>query len=251
MTLFPIIVGIPLSIIILLTFKETKIYEKYREEENIAGRSPVLLKDNVKALFQSDRATEYKIVLVMSFFAGLNFIFLQMAESFIQSGTALDEGLVNIVILIVALSVIAGYLSTGALADRVGRVPLIYVYSILMPIAAIILYIGSLLTIAQGAFILVVLGISLGYVAFNNTNILLRIVTFEVTPTERRATAGGSRLLIFAIGMTCGFGFGSIITLFFGLGVTFIVLSIPLIANVFLTKKYIKETKGTDLKEVK
>jgi hypothetical protein len=29
------------------------------------------------------------------------------------------------------------------------------------------------------------------------------------------------------------------------------VLSIPLLGNVFLTKKYIKETKGTDLKEVK
>lgn len=251
MTLFPILVGIPLSIIILITFKETRIYEKYREEENLAGRSPVLLKDNIRALFQSEKKGEYKIVLVMSFFTGLNFIFLQMAESFIQSETALQESQVNLVILIVALSVIIGYLSTGALADRVGRVPLIYVFSILMPIASIFLYVGSTLTLAQGAFIIVVLGICLGYVAFNNVNILLRIVMFEITPTERRATAGGTRLLIFAFGMTTGFIIGSVFTLFLGLGVAFIVLSIPLLINVFLTKKYIKETKGTDLKEVK
>jgi len=248
MTLFPILLGIPLSFIILFTIKETKIYE----DGKITGKfevSNILLKDNLKKLLQSDRKNEIWALLTMGFFAGLNFNFMQMAESFLESNTILDESDANLIITLVALAVIIGYLSIGFLADKIGRVPILYAASIILPIGTTLLFIGSLIT--EAVLIVCALGICLGYVGFNGLLIVIRIIIQELVPTDKRGTGLGIRSLATSLGTTGGFIIGSIFTLVFSnLGLSFVILSLPALSHLYLIPKYIKETKGTDLSEV-
>ncbi|TFG08949.1 MAG: MFS transporter [Promethearchaeota archaeon] len=250
MTLFPILLGIPLSIIIILTMKETAKYEEMKEGKLIQKEElSITFRENIRALFASDRKKELIALYVMSYFCGLNFIFLQLAELYIATTAGLPESSINLVIYIVAISVILGYLLTGIIADKIGRKPLIYLFSVLMFIATIILYFGSISSPA--IFIFIVIGVALGYVAYDSLHIVLRIVTLEVVPTDRRGTGSGLRALITALGITSGFFIGSALSFAFGLGVAFILISIPLFINVLLAHKYLTETKGTDLAMVK
>lgn len=247
MTYFPIFLGIPLAIIIFFTIKETARYQEMKDGKLVEEKKDeISFRDNVKALFQSDRRKELIALYIMSFLCGLNFIFLQLVELHLATSTPLKEGEINIIIYVVALSVISGYILTGIIADKIGRIPLLYLFSVLMFIATIVLYFGTSSTI----FILLLLGVTLGYVAFDCLHIVLRIVTLEVVPTDKRGTGSGLRALITAIGITSGFFIGSGLALFLGLGTAFIIISIPLIFNVFLIRKYLVETKGTDLAKI-
>jgi len=247
MTLFPILLGIPLAIIIIFTIKETSKYQEIKSSET-RETPPIFLKKNIASIFKSNIKPEFIVLLIMSFFAGLNFFMLQFAESFINLNTSLPESKVNLVITVIAIALILGYLTTGILADKIGRVPLLHLFSVLMPLASILLYIGSFLT--EGTFIVVSLGAALAYVSYYGLTIVLRIVLMEIVPTDKRGTGMGVRALINAFGITAGFLVGSGLTFVFGLGISFIIMSLPLILNVFLTIKYIKETKGTDLSKI-
>ena len=247
MTLFPIFLGIPLAIIIFFTIKETSNYQEIKKDKSL--RKSIFLKDNIKALFKSDHRKEFIVLLIMSYFTGLNFIMLQLFESFISTSTDLTESHINIIILIVVVSLVVGYITTGIIADKIGRVPLLYIFSILLPVATIFLFIGS--NLSANIFIIITLSIALGWVAYTGLLILLRIIIMEIIPTDKRGTGTGIRALITALGITSGFVIGSIITLYYGLGMAFLIISLPLIINVLLIHKYIKETKGTDLREIK
>ncbi|MHA1297074.1 MAG: MFS transporter [Promethearchaeota archaeon] len=247
MTLFPILLGIPLAIIIIFTIKETSKYQEIKSSET-RETPPIFLKKNIAAIFKSNIKPEFIVLLIMSFFAGLNFFMLQFAESFINLNTSLPESKVNLVITVIAIALILGYLLTGILADKIGRVPLLHLFSVLMPLASILLYIGSFLT--EGTFILVSLGAALAYVSYYGLTIVLRIVLMEIVPTDKRGTGMGVRALINAFGITSGFLIGSGLTFILGLGIAFMIMSFPLILNIFLTIKYIKETKGTDLSKI-
>lgn len=247
MTLFPIFLGIPLAIIIFFTIKETSNYQEIKKDKSL--RKSIFLKDNIKALFKSDHRKEFIVLLIMSYFTGLNFIMLQLFESFISTSTDLTESHINIIILIVVVSLVVGYITTGIIADKIGRVPLLYIFSILLPVATILLFIGS--NLSANIFIIITLSIALGYVAYTGLLILLRIIIMEIIPTDKRGTGTGIRALVTALGITSGFVIGSIITLYYGLGMAFLIISLPLIINVLLIHKYIKETKGTDLREIK
>lgn len=248
MTFLPIILGIPLSFVILFTIKETKIYEEGKITRQFEV-SQILLKDNVKKLLQSDRKKEIWAILVIGFFTGLNFNFMQMAESFLDSDTILTADDAGLIIAIVALAVIIGYLSIGFLADRIGRIPLLYASSIILPIGTIFLYLGSVLT--SGVFVICAIGISLGYVGYNGLLIVIRIIIQELVPTDKRGTGLGIRSLATSLGITSGFVLGSIFTLLISnLGISFIILSLPVLSHLYIIPKFIKETKGTDLSEV-
>ncbi len=250
MTLFPIFLGIPLAIIIFFTIKETARYQEMKAGKLIEEKKDkISLRENIRALFRSERRKELIALIVMSYLCGLNFIFLQMVELHIATNTNLTESEINLVIYVVAISVITGYILTGIIADKIGRVPLLYLFSILMLFGTIILYLGTIST--PSIFILILLGVMLGYIAFNSLHIVLRIVTLEVVPTDRRGTGSGFRALITAIGIMSGFFIGSGLALLFGLAITFIIISIPLLINIFLIHKYLVETKGTDLAKVK
>ncbi|MBD3213296.1 MAG: hypothetical protein GF311_11870, partial [Candidatus Lokiarchaeota archaeon] len=173
MTLLPILLGIPLSFVIFFTIKETKIYEMGKLSGEI-DKSQIFLVDNVKKLFQSSQKNPLKALVLMSFLVGLNFNLLQLAESFLATNTTLTEKDVNLVITLIAVSVILGYLTTDVLADKIGRIPLQYITTILLPVASVLLYIGSLIT--SIVFIVVALAVSLAYVGYNGILIVIRIM---------------------------------------------------------------------------
>ena len=245
MTLFPILISIPLGIIILLTVKETSTYEEMKEKAS-KEELTVYLKENVRLLFASPRRKELSILFLMSFFAGLNYAFISLGENFIATNsTNIGQNEINLIIYSIAFSVITGYLITGVLADKIGRVPLLYVYSVLLPLSVILTVFGT--TFQGGILLLATLGFSLTYVSYWGLVLVLRIITVEITPTNKRGTGSGMRAFINAIGTTVGLFLSGLIVIFFGQGLSFIFISLPMFIHLPLVYLFIKETKGTDL----
>ncbi|MHA1682255.1 MAG: MFS transporter [Promethearchaeota archaeon] len=282
MTIFPIILGISIGIIALIGVRETKIYSEYKlglkiddryddggdgvskggsDGENDDGQaepkggtkggtkvSAVSFFQNTKDIFKTDKKKEIIALTVMSLILGPNFILLQLGESFISNTVGLGDKEVNNVITIIAVAMILGYLVTGFLADKIGRVPLLYVYSTFLPISTIMLFASQ--GAGDAAFTLASIAMAIGYVGFYGLWIVIRIILMEIVATERRGTASGFRAFIQAISMTAGLFIGGMITRQGGLGIAFIILSIPVLLNIVLTKKYINETKGVDLSQL-
>ncbi len=246
MTYFPIILGISVGIVALAGAKETAYYEDLKRAlksgSNVTVREHVSFWKNAKATFSTYRKPEIIALVVMSIILGPNFMVLNLAESYISSSGFTPQQ-VNSVITIVALLMMAGYFATGILVDKAGRVPLLHVYSILMPVATVLLFIGASVV----NMVLVAVSMGLAYISYYGLWIVMRLILMEIVPTERRGTASGLRAFIQAVATTIGMLLSTLLTLSFGLGVTFIILSIPLVINVALTKKYIKETKGVKL----
>jgi len=247
MTIFPIIIGITAGIAALAGAKETRLYEEFKLTKVKSEAEPenVSFVKNMRVLMANPRKKEILAIMVMSIIAGLNFILLQLGESFITYNVGLTQGQVNTVITIIAVAMIVAYLITGKLSDKTGRVPLVYVFSMLLPAATILLNLGVIA--GSNAVLLVAIGMILGYTGYYVLWTLLRVILMEIVATGRRGTASGLRAIIQAIGTTIGFGLGAVISLAWGLGVAFIILSMPMFAIPFLTKKYLKETKGIKL----
>ncbi|MFX0188322.1 MAG: MFS transporter [Candidatus Hodarchaeota archaeon] len=248
MTLFAIFLGIPLALIIFFTFKETSKYEQIKEGKLKEKKTPNLFKDNMRSLFKSSRRKEFIIILIMSFIGGLNYIFIALGESFVSSSPNLTQNDINIIVLVMSLAAIAGYLITGIFADKLGRKPFLYIYSILLPISILIAVLGSYVT--EGALLYVCIGAGLGSLAYWGLRIVISIVTLEIIPTEARGTGNGLKSLIAAIGITGGLLLSSIIIFYYGLGFAFILYSLFLLIDVPLIYLYIKETKGIDLSKI-
>jgi len=162
----------------------------------------------------------------------------------------MSESEVNIVIYVISFSVILGYLITGIVADKWGRKPLLYLYGLLSPISIIIVVFGvnfSGITL----IIIVGLGAGIAYITLQGIRIVARLITVEINPTDARGTGSGFRSLISAVGTTGGLLISSILIYFYGLAVTFIIISLPHLLILPLTYLFIKETKGIDLSEVK
>ncbi|MHA1689526.1 MAG: MFS transporter [Promethearchaeota archaeon] len=137
------------------------------------------------------------------------------------------------------------YFLTGILAGKFGRKPLFYIFSILMPIGRMLLYFGGQMT--PNNFLIVVLGIVCGNVVHDAFQVLIRIVVFKVVPTDKRGRGSKSIIFTHSLGITLGFMIGSILTLFFELGMAFILLSLPLLLNTIFIFKFLKETMDTNL----
>lgn len=251
MTLFAIIWGLPLSLVIFLTFKETLKYEEIKEskakKEQKANSN--ILKNNLKTIFTSVHKKEFFAILIISLILGLNYIFVSLGESFISSSPNLNQNDVNIVVLVMSLSVVFGYLITGITADRYGRKPLFYIYSILIPISILLIIIGSNLT--EGAIILMCIGAGLLNITYWGLGVVIRITTLEIMPTNARGTGSGVKSLIQAVGITIGLLLSSLITFFFGLATSFVIISLLFFVNLPLIYYFLKETKGVNLSDVK
>ncbi len=244
MTIFPIILGIPLGIIVLLTIKETTTYEEIKE-----GRKklpPIMLRENLKGLFTSPRKTELTMVLLMSLIVGLNYAFISLGENYISTSANLTQSQVNIIIYFIAFSVLGGYITTGILADKIGRKFMLYIHTLILPVAVFITVIG----INTSSFALIILGFSLTYVGYWGVVICLRLISVEIVSTDKRGTSSGMRALVNAIGNTTGLFLAYALILFIGLAASFIILAIPMIILIPLNIKYIKETKGVVLSEI-
>ena len=248
MTYFAIFLGIPLSLLILFTFRETQKFQEMKEKR-ASGEQMPKLKENLKVLFKSARRKELIVILIVSLIAGLNYVFFRLVEAYFAS-SGMSESDINIVIYFAAVSVILGYLITGIAADKWGRKPLLYIYGVLSPISIIIVAFGINFS---GVMLIIIVGVGIGiaYITLQGIRIVARLITVEITPTDARGTGSGLRSLISAIGTTLGLFISSALIYFFGLAFTFIVISLPHLLILPLTYLYLKETKGIDLSEVK
>ncbi len=249
MTYFAIVLGFSLSLLILLTFKETQKFEEMKENRALREEMPKF-RENLKILFNHARRTELIVILIIGLIAGLDVVFYRLIEAYWASSGHVSETEINLLIYIIAISVILGYLITGILADKWGRKPMLYIYSVLAPVSIIVTVMSVNLS---GVLVLIIVGISVGiaYITGQGITIIARLITVEITPTDARGTGSGLRTLIVAIGMTSGLFISSILILFFGLGLTFIILSLPHLIIIPLTYSYLKETKGINLSDVK
>ena len=248
MTYFAIFLGIPLSILILLSFKETQKFEEMKEKR-ASGEEMPKFSENMKILFKSTRRKELVVILIISLIAGLNYVFFRLGEVY-WSSSGMSDSEINIIIYFAAISVILGYLITGIVADKWGRKPLLYVYGILSPISVIIVVLGINLS---GVLLIIIVGIGVGlaYITLQGIRIVVRLMTVEIIPTDARGTGSGLRSFIAAIGTTAGLLISSALILFYGLAFTFIVISLPHLLILPLAYFYLKETKGIDLSDVK
>lgn len=249
--LFTVILGFPLGLLLLFTLRDTKIYKEMKESDGDMGmeeKKKVSFRENYKLMMGSANKKQLIVLMVMSFIMGINSIFRNLVEQLFSSNPSLDQSQVNIALIIASISVTFAFIIMGTLADKLGRIPLLYAFAILIPIARFIVFLGSVYS--QGAFILSIVGSGLSEMGYWGEWVLISMVILEIIPTKTRGTGSGLKSLFAGIGITLGFFLTSLITFFISLEVAFLILSLLLVINIFLIHKYLRETKNIDLKNV-
>ncbi len=247
LTYFPIIFGVIIGVIALLTLKEPKIFQEGVGDKGLEGK-PVSFRKNVKTLLKSPNKKSLIALLIMSFILGANSIFRNLIEPYVSAVGILTEAQISLVILISTLAVYIAFVMIGVLGDKIGRVPLLYLSAIIVPISYLSFIIGS--TIPQFALLSGLLFGALASFGYWMGWIVVSMVILEIVPTESRGTGAGLKSLVGAAGITLGFLVTSIFTYSYGLGMAIIVISLTVFLNIPLVYFYIKETKGTDLRDV-
>ena len=245
--IIPSIMGIVLSIIILLTLKETQKYEIMNENTSKIEKSS--FREDVKALFQIENRRPFIAILLITFIFGVATLWKALGEKFLSDAGTLKQSQISIILMMTVPAVLCAYAANGFLADKIGRKPLLYLWTSILPIGTIILVLG--INDPHNAFTFAMIGIALTQVGFWGLFTLSRIVTIEMLPTDKRGTGTGLRALLFAIGTTIGLLIGAVFILFLGLGISFLIFSLLMYINIPLIYIYLKETKGVDLSEIK
>lgn len=254
MTYFPIILGVPLIFIIFFTLKESKRYEIMKLEDKLPKRSFV---EDVKSLFKMENRTPYLWLLLIMFIRGISGGSLGLFEKYLsdvytQSGgtKGLNQEQVTYIFLITVFMVVIAYVVNGKYADRVGRKPLLYLWVGLAPISVIIWVLGAQAP-TGAAFFVVLIGYSLNHISTWGTIGIIRLITLEQTPTDRRGTAIGFRSLISSIGGTIGLFSSGFVIYQLGLGLTSIIFVMGNFIIIPLAYFFLKETKDVELSEIK
>ena len=249
--LFTVILGFSLGLLLLFTLKDTKFYKEMKELNNDLGKEQkgkVSFRANFKLMMGSANKTQLIVLMVMSFIMGINSIFRNLVEQLLSSNPSLVPSQVNIVLIIASASVIFAFIIMGTLADKLGRIPLLYAFAIIIPIARLIVVLGSVYP--QAAYILSIFGGGLSEIGYWGEWVLISMMILELVPTESRGTGSGLKSLFAGIGITIGFFLSSLITVLMSLEATFIILSLLIVINIYLIYKYLRETKHIDLKNV-
>jgi len=246
MTFFPIFLGIPLCILIFLTFNETSRYRLMKESGECISRS---FKEDIKAIFKTENRKSYIFLLVIVFIRGGSSIYLTLFEKYIDDVGTLNQDQVTSIFFLTVFTVLIAYALNGFLADRIGRKPLLYLWSALAPISVILWVFGAYNT--ENAYAIVMFGYALSHISYWGSIGILRLITIESLPTDRRGTGVGFRSMIGAFGGTIGLLLSSLVILALGLGVTFIIFVMGNFVVIPLTILFLKETKGVELAEIK
>lgn len=246
MTLFPIILGIPLFFLIYFTLKETSKFQSMKENKEQKSRSFI---GDIKSLFQIEDRKPYIIILIISFLFGFSNLFIRLFEIYIADMGTISQTLVSIIFFLTIFTVMIAYLINGILADRIGRKPLLYLWSFLLPISVIIWVFGAINS--QSAFLIVFMGYAISHISYWGLWGVIRLITLELVPTDKRGTGLGFRSLIGAFGITIGLLLSSLTILAVGLGTTFIIFVIANLVIIPLGYFFLKETKGVNLSEIK
>jgi MFS family permease len=246
MTYFAIILGIPLSLVIFFTFKETSKYLEIKVDNSLVKERPKIFKENFQTIFKSSRRKEFVIILIISLIIGLNNLFILVGEDFLSDSFTSED--VDTLVWVMGIASIVGYFITGLTADKIGRKPLCYIYSILFPVSILIIVLG--VNFSEGAFITVMIGAGLANLSFWGLRILISIMALEIIPTQTRGTGTGLKTLTASAGVTVGLILSSIITFSQGLAMSFLIFSILFIGVFFLVLAFLKETKGVNLSDI-
>ncbi|MHA1671815.1 MAG: MFS transporter, partial [Promethearchaeota archaeon] len=239
------ILGFILTLVIMLTLKETSKYEQMRSTGEFSSRSFI---GDLKSIFQTEERKSYIFMLVISFLFGFSNLFISLFEKYIADVGTINQTLVTYLFLLTIFTVMAAYLINGLLADRIGRKPLLYLWSCLLPISVMIWVIGAL---QPNAALYVFIGYPLSHISYWGLWGIIRLTTLELIPTDRRGTGVGFRGLINAIGATIGLLSSGFIILIIGLGTTFIIFVLFNLLMIPLSVFLVRETKGVDLKDIK
>jgi MFS family permease len=249
MTYFSIALGIPLGIIVILTIKETSTFQEAKANRPSTKEKANQLKKNLQTIFKSERRAAYFSILILAFIWSMNYVYITLGELYISQSPNLNEGDINLIVTIMSLAVILGYIVTGILADNIGRKPLMLIYISMFFIGALILVNG--IEVPRAALFLACVGVSIMNVAFWGLWVLTSITAIELVPTDARGTGSGLKLILHAMGGTTGLILAGIITYFFSLALVFLIYSSLLLINIPIIYKFLKETKGIDLKQIK
>jgi MFS family permease len=244
---FAAVLGLVLGIISIFAVKETSIFIENKQNKGKDVKPG--FKENVVEIFKSSSRKQMSVLLVITFIGGLSYLFQTMAMAYLAEQGGLSDSQITQVLLIVFAMILAGYAFSALTGDRFGRKFLLYFWSLAMPIFVIAVVV--LVSIGQAASIITWLFVGLSVSAIWGSLGAVRIISVEIVPTEKRGTSAGLRSLLTATGTTAGLLLSSIVIFFFGLGVAFIVFTLPLLINIPLTYKYIQETKGVDLRVIK
>jgi MFS family permease len=246
MTIFPMIIGIPLSIVIYFTLKETTEFQSIKETMKKESRSFI---GDIKSVFQIENKKSFLIILVISFLFGFSNLFIGLFEKYIADGGIIPQSQINIMFFLTIFTVMIAYLINGFLADRIGRKPLLCLWSLLLPFSVVVWVLGA--NSSQNAFQIVFIGYAISHISFWGLWGIIRIVAIELMPTDRRGTGIGIRGLSGALGTTIGLLTSSFVILEIGLGLTFIIFVFVNIAIAPLGFFFVKETKGVYLADIK
>ncbi len=246
MTYFSIFLGIPLSFIIFFTFKETSKYLEIKKDESLLIDRKNNFKENIQIIFKSGRRKEFLIILIISLIVGLNNIFILVGEDFLSNSFTSDD--VDNIVWIMGIASIIGYFITGVTADKIGRKPLCYIFSIMFPLSILIIVLG--VNLSEGALTMVMIGAGLANLSYWGLRILISIIALEIIPTQTRGTGAGLKTLTSSVGITVGLILSSIITFSQGLAVSFLIFSLLFIAVFIMVFLFLKETKGVNLSNI-
>ncbi len=217
-----------------------------KESDSFERRS---FKVDVKSIFQIENRKPYMFLLLAVFIRGGSSIYLGFFEKYIDNVGTLTQQQVTTIFLITIFMVIIAYGANGLLADRIGRKPLLYFWSALAPISAVIWVLGANNT--ENAFLIVLLGFAFSHISYWGSIGILRLMTIEMLPTDRRGIGVGFRSLIGVIGGTIGLLTSSVVILSLDLGPTFIIFVMGNFAVIPIAYFFLKETKGVELSEIK
>ncbi|MFX0075366.1 MAG: MFS transporter [Candidatus Hermodarchaeota archaeon] len=246
MTIFPIIFGVPLSIVIYFSLKETSEFESTKKTTERHVRSFI---GDIKSVFQIENKYPFVYMLVISFLFGFSNLFITLFEKYIADVGSIPQSQVNIIFFLTIFTVMIAYSANGFLADRIGRKPLLYLWSLLLPISVIMWVLGA--TSSSNVFLIVSIGYALSHISYWGSWGIIRLIALELMPTDRRGTGIGVRSLIGAVGTTIGLLSSSIMIIIVGLGVTFIIFVLGNLLIVPIGLLFVKETKGVNLAEIK
>ncbi|MFX1315283.1 MAG: MFS transporter [Promethearchaeota archaeon] len=246
MTYFAIILGVPLSLVILFSFQETSKYLEIKNNKSLLKERPKIFKENLRTIFKSTRKSEFIVILIISLIIGLNNLFILVGEDFLSGSFAKDD--VDTVVWVMGIASIIGYFITAISADKIGRKPLCYIYSITFPISIMMIVLG--VDFSEDALTIVSIGAGLANLSYWGLRILISIMVLEIIPTRARGTGVGFKTLISSVGITVGLILSSIITLNQGLALSFVIFSMLFLVILLLVSLFLKETKGVDLSKI-
>ncbi|MHA1805247.1 MAG: MFS transporter [Promethearchaeota archaeon] len=247
MTLFPIFFGFPLFFLVVFTIRESSRYQMIKVDRSKAIKRSFT--EDLKSIFQTEQRRSYLALLLIATIRGASSIYMGLFEKYIADVGTISQSSVTLIFFMTVFTVLIAYAINGILADRVGRKPILCLWCFLAPFSVITWVFGA--QNPEHAFIIVFIGYAISHITYWGSLGMIRLINIELIPTDRRGTGVGFRNLIGAIGGTVGLLLSSIVILFLGLGMTFVIFILGYFIIIPITYVYIKETKGVELATIK